>query len=304
MADLAVIILTYNEEVHIQRALASVSSFAREIFVVDSFSSDRTVEVAEANGATVLRNKFVNQSKQFQWALDNAPITSAWVMRLDADEIVEPELAAEIASKLPNLSSDIVGVHLKRKHIFFDRWIRYGGRYPLLLLRIWRRGSGTVEDRWMDEHVIVWGGKTITFEGNFADHNLNDLTFFTEKHNRYATREAIDVLTRRLKLSVQDKHLTLESHHSQAGVKRLIKQYVYNRIPFQVSAICYFLYRYFVKLGFLDGKEGLIYHCLQGFWYRFLVGAKIHELERSVAHLKDPNEIKDEIARLTGFQIE
>ena len=115
--SLAVIILTYNEELHIERALCCVRSIASEIFVVDSRSSDGTVAIAEKYGAIVLQNKFTNYAKQFQWALDNAPISSNWVMRLDADEIIEADLQAEIRHKLPNVSEDVAGVNLKRKHI-------------------------------------------------------------------------------------------------------------------------------------------------------------------------------------------
>ena len=115
-------------------------------------------------------------------------------MRLDADEVIEPDLADEIRNRLPTLDRGVAGVNLKRKHIFMGRWVRHGGRFPLVLLRIWRNGQGRVEQRWMDEHIVVWNGSSVTFAGGFADHNLNNLTFFTDKHNAYATREAIDVL--------------------------------------------------------------------------------------------------------------
>lgn len=302
MADLAVVILTYNEEHHIRRALASIAGVASQIFVIDSFSTDRTVEIAREAGAAVLANKFVNQAKQFQWALDNAPITASWIMRLDADELIEADLAARINDELPRLADDVVGVNLKRKHIFLGRWIRHGGRYPLILLRIWRRGHGRVEDRWMDEHVVVWGGRTVTFEGGFADHNLNDLTFFTDKHNKYATREAVEVINHRR--SVSSRHgLAEQGGWSQAAVKRLIKEKIYNRIPYQISAPTYFLYRFVIQLGFLDGREGLVYHGLQGLWYRFLVGAKVDELERAIAGLEDPAEVSAALRRLTGLAI-
>src|SRR5580704_2214182 len=301
---LAVIILTYNEERHISRALTSIAGIAREIFVVDSFSSDRTTELARAQGATVLQNKFINQAKQFKWALDNAPITAPWIMRLDADEVIEADLAAKIRDELPTLADDIVGVNLKRKHIFLDRWIRHGGRYPLVLLRIWRRGRGRIEDRWMDEHMVVWGGRTVTFEGGFADHNLNDLTFFTDKHNKYATREAIDVVNQRRNLFQRDIDLPARGSSLQAAVKRFLKEKIYNRIPFQIGAPAYFLYRLIFQLGFLDGKEGIIYHGLQGLWYRFLVGAKVKELELAIAHLEDPAAIRAELRRLTGLAID
>jgi glycosyltransferase involved in cell wall biosynthesis len=304
MVDLAAIILCYNEQIHLKRALESIAPIAKEMVVVDSFSTDRTVEIANAHGAIVLTNKFVNHAQQFQWALTHAPITAEWIMRLDADEVIEPDLVEEIKSRLPLLPKDVAGITLKRKHIFLGRWIRHGGRYPLILLRIWRRGHGRIENRWMDEHMIVWGGRIVTFNGGFADHNLNDLAFFTDKHNKYATREAIDVLGQKYNLFGSNISLTANEISRQVSIRRFMKERIYNRLPFQVSALIYFLYRYFLQLGFLDGKEGLIYHVLQGFWYRFLVGAKVFELERAIAHLKDPMKIKEELRRLTGLEIE
>jgi glycosyltransferase involved in cell wall biosynthesis len=303
MKNVDVIILAHNEQLHIERSIRSVKDFAAKVFVIDSGSSDATVGIAESLGATVLRNKFINYAKQFQWALDNAPITATWVMRLDADEIVEPDLSREIDAKLPALPEDVVGINLDRKHIFMDRWVRYGGRYPLRLLRIWRHGNGRIEDRWMDEHMVVWGGRTVTFSGGFADHNLNDLSFFTSKHNKYATREAVDVLNQKLELFARDDALSSDSASWQASFKRVAKERVYNHLPFTVSATLYFLWRYIFQLGFLDGRSGLVYHFLQGFWYRFLVGAKLMELERAIAHLSDKREIVAELSRLTDLRL-
>ncbi len=300
---LSAVILTFNEELHLERALESISAFAKEIFVIDSFSTDRTIEIARAHGAIVLQNKFINQAKQFQWALDNAAISGDWILRLDADEIIEPDLAAEIMHKLPVLAPDIVGVNLKRKHIFMDRWVKFGGRYPLVMLRIWRKGHGRIENRWMDEHIVIWGGRTVTFDGGFADHNLNDLTFFTDKHNKYATREAIEILNQRLNFSPRDHSVTSESTSLQTAAKFFIKEHLYNHIPFTISALMYFVWRYFFQLGFLDGRSGLVYHFLQGYWYRFLVGAKVMELERAVSHLTDKQSIAEELSRLTGHSL-
>ncbi|HWM46459.1 MAG TPA: glycosyltransferase family 2 protein [Xanthobacteraceae bacterium] len=300
---LAVVILTFNEERHISRAIDSIADIAREIFVVDSYSVDRTVDLARTRGAVVLQNRFINQAKQFQWALEHAPITCDWIMRLDADEVIEPDLVARIRDELPTIPDDVVGINLKRKHIFLGRWIRHGGRYPLLLTRIWRKGHGRVEDRWMDEHVVVTGGRTVTFDGGFADHNLNDLTYFVDKHNRYATREAVEVLNQRHGLYRRDP-LSAEDGSRQAAVKRLIKHRLYNRIPYQISASAYFFYRYVVQLGFLDGKEGLAYHLLQGLWYRFLVGAKVDELERELAGLDDVTVKRAVLRRFTGLELD
>ena len=301
--DLSAVILTFNEELHLERALASISGFTKEIFVIDSFSTDRTIEIALAHGAIVLQNKFINQAKQFQWALDNAPISGEWILRLDADEIIESDLATEIVQKLPALAPDVVGINLKRKHIFMDRWVKHGGRYPLVMLRIWRKGHGRIENRWMDEHIVIWGGRTVTFEGGFADHNLNDLTFFTDKHNKYATREAIEILNQRLNFYPRDHSVTTESTSLQTAAKFFIKEHIYNHIPFTISAFMYFVWRYIFQLGFLDGRSGLIYHFLQGYWYRFLVGAKVMELERAISHLTDKQAITEELSRLTGHSL-
>ncbi|AMA59746.1 glycosyltransferase family 2 protein [Bradyrhizobium sp. CCGE-LA001] len=303
MVNLAIIILAYNEELHLARALEGVVGIAKEIFVIDSGSKDRTREIAEVYGAVVIEHPFVNYAKQFQWALENAPITSDWVMRLDADEIVEADLATEIVEKLPTLPREVVGINLKRKLIFMNRTIKHGGRGTLVLLRLWRRGYGRIEDRWMDEHMIIHGGRTVTFEGGFADCNLNNLSFFTDKHNKYATREAIDALNQRLGFMKRDDSLSIEASSHQAAVKRFVKEKFYNRVPFQLSALAYFLYRFVFRLGFLDGKEGAIYHVLQGFWYRFLVGAKLEELSRAIRGHRTPSEIRDTLTRLTGLTL-
>jgi hypothetical protein len=177
----------------------------------------------------------------------------------------------------------VSGIELDRKHIFMGRWIRHGGRYPLRLLRIWRTGQARVEQRWMDEHVLVERGRTIAMPGGFADMNLGDLSFFTAKHNGYATREAVEVIAARHDLFGTRASLTHANGPKQASGKRRIKTLVYDRLPLWAGPLGYFLYRYVIQRGFLDGRAGLIYHVLQGFWYRFLVAAKVVELEAGLA---------------------
>ena len=300
--SLAVIILTFNEERHLGRAVESIKGIASEILVVDSYSTDSTVDLARSLGAQVLQREFTYQAEQFNWALLHAQIESDWVMRLDADEVIEADLAAEIASKLGRLEKDVNGVNLNRKTIFQGRFLRHGGRYPLTLLRIWRRGKAQVEDRLMDEHIFLTDGRTVTFHGGFADHNLLDLTAFTEKHNRYATREALVALNEKLHLFDEPVNLTTEVTARQAKVKRWLKVNLYNRMPFALSSFGLFFYRYVCQLGFLDGREGLVYHVLQGFWYRFLVGAKLRELEAAVQRASSDEEMRQELARLTRQQ--
>ncbi len=301
--SLTVVILTHNEAVHIARCLGSVRDFAGQVFVIDSGSSDDTVGIATGLGARVLQHPFKNQADQFQCALDTIETDADWIMRLDADEVIEPDLAERIRTELPLLPADVVGINIDRKHIFMDRFIRHGGRYPLTLLRIFRRGHGRIEQRWMDEHILVEGGRTVHFAGGFADHNLNDLTFFTDKHNKYATREALDVLNQRLQLFARDVALESDTVSRQAALKRWIKEKLYNRIPFTVSSLGYFLFRYVFQLGFLDGREGLVYHFLQGYWYRFLVGAKLMELERGIAGIEDKAAIRQRLEALTGHRL-
>jgi len=276
MNSLTVIILTFNEEKHIERCLTNLKKVAEKIYIIDSYSTDKTIEIAESFGAVVYQNPWVNHSTQFNWALDNCPITTEWTMRMDCDEYLLDDLITEINTVLPSTPENIGGFIIKRRVIFMDKWMRRGGFYPHLLLRIWRTGKARVEDRWMDEHVVLASGDTATLKHDMVDHNLNDLSWWITKHNGYATREMIDLINIKNKTTASnnvDSALTGEQHSR----KRWIKEKVYSRTPLFVRPFFYFFYRYIALLGFLDGVPGLIWHFLQGFWYRFLVDAKLYE---------------------------
>jgi glycosyltransferase involved in cell wall biosynthesis len=280
MNQISLVILTYNEEKQISRCIKSVKDICADIFIIDSFSTDSTVKIAESLGVKVFQREWVNNhAKQFNWGLANLPIKTEWVLRLDADEYLTPELCNEINLKLPELSKDITGVIFKRRVYFMNRWIKHGGYYPTYLLRLWRFGSGKYEERWMDEHVKLTQGRTITFENDFVDDNLNNITWWTNKHNNYSTREAIDLLNIKYKFS---STIGIDANLSEAQDKRKrwFKENLYTNIPLFLRPSLYFIYRYIFKLGFLDGIPGLIWHFLQGFWYRFLVDAKIYDIER------------------------
>ena len=191
--SVTVVILTVNEARHIERALRSVAAIADVTFVVDSGSTDRTVEIARAMGAEVLTHLFVNQAQQFNWALDQLPADTDWVLRLDADEVVSSELAGEITARLPALPEEVAGLTLPRRIAFLGRPIRYGGVFPAHVLRLFRFGRGRSEDRWMDEHIAV-EGRVEALEGELLDDNLNPLGWWIDKHNHYASREALEVL--------------------------------------------------------------------------------------------------------------
>ena len=191
--SIAVIILTFNEEKHIERCIENVRQIASEIYVVDSYSTDRTVELAQSSGAVVYKNKWENYSRQFTWALDNLPIKSEWILRLDADEYLTSELIKEITSEIDIVSDNVNGFTAQRLVIFLGKYIKHG-ILPLIMLRLFRRGYGLIEDRQMDEHIVLTSGEVHALKHPFYDDNLNGITWWTNKHNGYATREAIDLL--------------------------------------------------------------------------------------------------------------
>lgn len=275
--SISVIILTHNEQLHIERCIKSLLPIASEIFVIDSFSTDQTTSIAEQLGAKVFQNAWKNYATQFQWALDNCPIQTDWVMRMDADEYITDALAEEIQQQLPQLARSTGGILLKRRVYFMDRWIRYGGYYPTKLLRIWRNGKGRIEQRWMDEHIVLSSGEMVEFKHDIVDYNLQNLSWWTTKHNQYASREAVDLLNKKHHFFQEDH--SIKSSRQQSQRKRWAKDNLYAQSPLFLRAIVYFFFRYFLQLGFLDGKAGLIWHGLQGLWYRFLVDAKIAQIQ-------------------------
>lgn len=268
---ISVIILTYNEELNFEHCLKSVAGWAGEIIIIDSFSTDKTLEIAKKYGAQVHQHEFKNQADQFNWALDSVEIKNNWILRLDADERLTEELKKEIAEKLPNIPKEVAGFYIKRRVYFMGRWIKYGGYYPTWILRLFRKGEARSEEREMDEHIVLLDGKAEKLKNDFIDENHQNLEQWTAKHNRYSGREASERLKR--EVNPHTKNLV----GGQAGRKRWIKQNIYIKLPLFCRAFAYFIYRYIFRLGFLDGREGLIFHFLQGCWHQFLIDAKIYE---------------------------
>lgn len=252
-----------------------MTDIADHCLVVDSGSADRTVEIATFKGASVLTHPFVTQAQQFNWALDQLPGDTEWVLRLDADEIVTKALAQQIKESLCKLGPDTKGIYVSRRMHFLGRRIAWGGLFPIRVLRLFRQGAGRCEDRWMDEHILI-DGATADLSGEIIDNNLNSLTWWTEKHNAYASREVVDLLNLEYGFMAHETVADI-CGGQQTGVKRWLKDRVYARLPGGLRAFVYFFYRYVIRLGFLDGKEGTAFHVLQGFWYRYLVDMKLHE---------------------------
>lgn len=277
--DLSVVILVYNEEIHLQRCLENIKDIARDIFIVDSFSNDKTLELAsQYPNVTILQNKWENNyAKQFNWGLSHADIKTEWVLRLDADEYLTEELKTELVEKLPRIDASVSGLIMKRRLIFMDKWMKRG-IYPVKLLRIFRNGKAICEERLMDEHIQLFEGKTEELMYDFVDHNLNNLSWFCHKHVNYAIREAVDLLDIELNITGAATTDSDKQISRQAQNKRQLK-HRYARQPLFWRAFAYFIYRYVVKGAFMDGKVGFIFTFLQGWWYRMLVDAKVYEIK-------------------------
>ena len=237
------------------------------MYVIDCGSTDGTLEIARTFGAATLDHPFENYARQFNWALDNIHSEAEWILRIDADERFHSDLTQELIRVIPVLPLEVTGIEIPRRIRFLGREIRFGDMYPVWLLRLWRNGAGRCEDRWMDEYIELGAGRRVRVCGDLLHDIPKSVTEWTAKHNWYSSRECTDILS-----------MSGGSPMEEAkGFRRRLKQSVYLRLPLFYRAFAYWLYRYVIKLGFLDGKEGLIYHFLHAFWYRFLVDVKLHE---------------------------
>lgn len=293
-SHISFVILTYNEELHIERCIRSLLAFAKEIWVIDSFSTDHTLAIAESLGARTIKHKFENQAQQFNWAIRNCDIRGEWIWRVDADEYISEDLGRKATDAIATCADDVNGIYVNKAIVFQGRKLRHGGWYPAPQIKIIRKGHGESENKVMDEHLVIASGRTIYVDGDQTDENLNDLTWWSDKHNKYASREAQNMLQMQYGLDAGAEGVKAKLLGNDEERKRWLKVR-YARMPLFVRPFVYFFVRYILKLGFLDGKEGLIWYVLQGFWYRFLVDAKILEFkkrfgfdkERIVRHLSN-----------------
>ena len=272
----------------------------RRFVIVDSFSTDGTEALCKqlhselrsyGSQLDFYQNKWVDYATQLNWGLTQTNINTEWSMRFDADEELTPELSWEIAHKLPIIQAPVNGIILQRRVCFMGRWIKHGGRYPELLLRIFRTGKAMCEHKIMDEHMILSEGTTVNFKYDLIDNNQKDLEWWTAKHNWYSNREVLD--HQRMMAGQQKETLENGAQSSgQASIKRIVKNSGYYRLPRFWRAHVYFIYRYYFRLGFLDGPEGKIFHFLQAYWYRFLVDAKMYECEKEGSTMKEQGDLK------------
>lgn len=272
---LSVLILTRNEEVHIARCLESAFRLSKSVFVLDSNSTDRTPEIVSSTKATLISGNFSSLADKLNWGLENIQFNTPWVLRLDADEILSEELIAQAPLLLHSLKSDVVGVYVRRQLWFMGTWIRFGGMYPTYSMRLVRPESVFCESRDLDEHIILRHGRYETWSADVKDIPLTDLSTWIAKHNHYATLEARSRLRERPDTTTQEGFMDLFGALPQRV--RWIKARIFYRLPPFLRPFFYFMYRYFLRLGFLDGLKGFIFHFMHGLWYRVLVDAKIIE---------------------------
>lgn len=268
-----VVILTKDEEKNLPQCLRSLTQWAQSVHVVDSGSSDETVKIAEAHGARVVTHDFVTHAQQWTWALENLPATSDWVLALDADQSVTAELAESIARFVQH-PGRYVGAYMSRRQIFRGTWIRFGGYYPKYLLKLFHRRFVSVDLSELVDHHFHVSGPTIKLNGDLIEENRNEDEIHTwiEKHNRYARLQAAFELRgsagkKGRFFGAPDERITLYKN-------------VWSAMPLYVRPILFFIYRYVVRGGFLDGKNGFLFHFLQTWWYRTLVDMNVEELRR------------------------
>lgn len=278
MTDLTAIVLTYNERENLPPCLASLKPLGCPVFVVDSGSTDGTQDIAAGHGATVVAHPFSTHAAQWQWALANLPLTADWVLALDADQRVTPELAEELRRRFGRggeSNNGINGFYVNRRQIFRGRWIRHGAYYPKYLLKLFRRDAVELDVNDLVDHHFYVRGTTGKLRHDIIEENKkeDDITFWIAKHNRYAALMAQE------ELSASGRPPAVTPALFGSPDQRVLRlKALWRSLPLFLRPCLYFGYRYFLRGGWLDGKEGFIFHFLQGFWFRLLVDIKMEEL--------------------------
>ncbi|MEH2180847.1 glycosyltransferase family 2 protein [Nostoc sp.] len=292
----SVLIPAKNEQANLPACLTSLSR-ADEIFVVDSQSTDNSIEIAKSYGVNVVQFNFNGRwPKKKNWSLDNLPFRNEWVLIVDCDERITPKLWEEIDQVIQN--PEYTGYYLNRRVFFLGKWIRYGGKYPDWNLRLFQHKKGRYEnlntedipntgDNEVHEHVILQG-KVGYLKNDMLHEDFRDLYHWLERHNRYSNWEArvyFNILTGK------DDSGTIGANLFGDAVqrKRFLKK-VWVRLPFK--PILRFVLFYIIQRGFLDGKAGYIYARLLS-QYEYQIGVKLYELRSCGGHLNTATTAKE-----------
>lgn len=284
--DITFIILTKNEEVNLPDCLKSIDGFAKRVVIIDSGSTDKTVEIAKKMGAEVYVHSFENYARQFNWGIDNTNIDTKWTFRLDADERLTPELCKRLTKIIEQHNDDdINGVTMEAWLYFMGRKIKHGCHNKRKLM-MFKTGFGRIEDRKMDEHTVLSKGQSIYIKERFIHYDFKNMTHWINKMNWYATREMQDYYDyiNGTSSGINGDSTVLNTRKKKFGL--------YYKFPIFVRCHMLFLYNYIIKFGFLDGKEGFVYHYMYHRWYRTLVDAKILEQKITNAPFEETKDLK------------
>ena len=282
-ADITAIILTRNEEINIENCIRSILTTVKRIVVIDSFSTDSTVDKAKACGAEVYQHQFENYAKQYMYAVEVTNADTVWTLRIDADERLTPDSAAELEELCKeNMTTDVAGIVLRFKKNFLGKDLYHGGVYPWKKMNCYKTKLGTIENRMMDEHIVLSCGTVVEMKHDCLHFDFKSLEYWVNKHNWYSSRETVDYF----------QNLDKPKRKDELDLKTWIKMNLYYKLPIGTRAHIYYLYRYYLRLGFLDGEEGKIYAFLQAYWYRYLVDAKIYECKTMGTRYVGKGELK------------
>jgi len=276
-----VLLATRDEEANLGRTLATVAPWAGQVYVLDSESRDRTVEIAREQGAEIVPLAYEHGRIIpwiFQWGLDHLEIENDWILILEADQAVPEALRREIERVVTDPAERRAGFYLRRRQIFRGKPIRFGGYGGKRLLKLFRKGAGELDPVEQDTRVYVRGAvgtlRTPLEEWNRKE---DEILFYLEKHLRYAEAFAREEHRRRTEALAFKGRARLFGTPDE---RILWQKRIWYRMPLFVRPFLYFFWRYFVLLGFLDGGRGFLFHFLQAFWFRLVVDVRLAELRR------------------------
>jgi glycosyltransferase involved in cell wall biosynthesis len=273
-----IVILTFNEENNLPDCLNSIRALECEILVVDSYSTDRTLAILKDHRIRLVQHEFVNYSLQRNWSQNQ--VRTDWVLHLDADERLSEQFIAWFNNQFPLLAESCDGFLFSRKTLFMNRWIKYGGHHPNYHLRLFKKDKAICEEKAYDQHFTGIAGGSFRTVRNIDIVNIaaKNLTSFTSQHNRWSSLEAEEIISLK---SANSRLVTEKLFGTPIERIRWLKMKIFMQLPLFIRPFSYFIYRYFLRMGFLDGMPGLIFHFLHGFWFRFLVDAKVYELKQA-----------------------
>lgn len=282
--SITIIILTYNEEANLPGLLTSLSGINAHTFAVDSFSTDKTIEILTENKIDYLQHPFDNYSHQRNWAQENNPFKTPWVLHLDAGERLTDEFVYWIKHTFDPSDPSIDGFIFSRRTMIFGKEIKYGGQYPQYHLRLFRPEKGKCEDKMYDQHFFIEGNtKVIKKRVDIIDTVMDNWQTFIVGHARWAVFEAMQQMVAESKVKSEKVGVVKPKFFgSPIEQKRWLKNNVFQKTPLFLRSVLFFIYSYIFKFGFLDGKTGLAFHFIQKMWFRFLVDAVILELKMKI----------------------